>query len=154
MTTFWHALTRKKRNDTDEVSKLKRVLNLFDLTALGVGSTLGLGVYVLAGSVAYEQAGPAVTISFLIAAIASAIAGKDIFWWNFLTSFKIKFTSRSLLCWVRRKSSKSRFSLCLLIRKRWRVCCLHYRLEFNLGIRHWDFFRCSRLEWIHWRSHR
>lgn len=74
--TLWSALTRKKRNDTSEESKLARVLNLFDLTALGVGSTLGLGVYVLAGSVAYEQAGPAVTISFLIAAIASAFAGE------------------------------------------------------------------------------
>lgn len=72
---LWNALTRKKQNDTSEESKLARVLNLFDLTALGVGSTLGLGVYVLAGSVAYEQAGPAVTISFLIAAIASAFAG-------------------------------------------------------------------------------
>lgn len=85
MNNFWHALTRKKRNDTDEVSKLNRVLNLFDLTALGVGSTLGLGVYVLAGSVAYEQAGPAVTISFLIAAIASAFAGKK----HFLLSFAV-----------------------------------------------------------------
>lgn len=74
--SLWEALTRKKRNDTSEESKLARVLNLFDLTALGVGSTLGLGVYVLAGSVAYEQAGPAVTISFLIAAIASAFAGE------------------------------------------------------------------------------
>lgn len=52
---LWTALTRKKRNDSSEESKLARVLNLFDLTALGVGSTLGLGVYVLAGSVAYEQ---------------------------------------------------------------------------------------------------
>lgn len=72
---LWSALTRKKRNDSNEESKLARVLNLFDLTALGVGSTLGMGVYILAGSVAYEQAGPAVTISFLIAAIASAFAG-------------------------------------------------------------------------------
>lgn len=74
--TFINSLTRRKRNDdSGGESKLARVLNLFDLTALGVGSTLGLGVYVLAGSVAYEQAGPAVTISFLIAAIASAFAG-------------------------------------------------------------------------------
>lgn len=76
MIKLWNALTRRKQNEDDgQESKLARVLNLLDLTALGVGSTLGLGVYVLAGSVAYEQAGPAVTISFAIAAIASAFAG-------------------------------------------------------------------------------
>lgn len=76
MEAFWNAVTRRKRNDDFAgPSKLARVLTLFDLTALGVGSTLGLGVYVLAGSVAYEQAGPAVTLSFLVAAIASAFAG-------------------------------------------------------------------------------
>lgn len=55
MNNFWQALKRKKSMDpsNDGDSKLARVLNLFDLTALGVGSTLGLGVYVLAGSVAY-----------------------------------------------------------------------------------------------------
>lgn len=75
MHTVWRTLTRRKANDGSEgESKLARVLTLFDLTALGVGSTLGLGVYVLAGSVAYQHAGPAVTISFLIAAIASGIA--------------------------------------------------------------------------------
>lgn len=68
------ALVRRKRNDIAE-SKLARVLTLFDLTALGIGSTLGLGAYVLAGSVAYQHAGPAVTLSFVIAAIASAFAG-------------------------------------------------------------------------------
>jgi solute carrier family 7 (cationic amino acid transporter), member 3 len=76
LSTFWNALTRKKRNDLSEESKLARVLNLFDLTALGVGSTLGLGVYVLAGSVAREQAGPAVILSFLLAGIASTFAGE------------------------------------------------------------------------------
>lgn len=76
MLHFWNALTRRKTDDVIEAeSKLARVLNIFDLTALGVGSTLGLGVYVLAGSVAFNIAGPAVTLSFLIAAVASAFAG-------------------------------------------------------------------------------
>lgn len=77
MSRLWRALTRVKTTDgaMDGDTKLARVLNLFDLTALGVGSTLGLGVYVLAGSVAHDQAGPAVTISFLIAAVASSFAG-------------------------------------------------------------------------------
>lgn len=75
--SVWHAWTRLKTKDLDDetTSKLARVLNLFDLTALGIGSTLGLGVYVLSGAVAHDDAGPAVTISFLLAAVASAFAG-------------------------------------------------------------------------------
>ncbi|XP_055625515.1 cationic amino acid transporter 3-like isoform X1 [Toxorhynchites rutilus septentrionalis] len=76
MSRLFKALSRKKPNDDDgSHSKLARVLTLLDLTGLGVGSTLGLGAYVLAGSVAYEQAGPGVVISFVIAALAAAIAG-------------------------------------------------------------------------------
>lgn len=76
--TLCRSLGRKKTFDEETVvekEKLKRVLNVFDLTALGIGATLGSGIYVLAGTVAKSIAGPAVIVSFIIAAIVSAFSG-------------------------------------------------------------------------------
>ncbi|MBV8156419.1 MAG: amino acid permease, partial [Dyella sp.] len=52
----------------------RRVLGLWQLTAIGIGGIIGVGVFVLAGQQAALNAGPAVVISFLIAGIASAAA--------------------------------------------------------------------------------
>jgi len=70
-------LSRRKWVDLDEsTNKLRRALTTLDLTFLSIGSTIGVGVYVLAGSVARNLAGPAVLLSFMIAAVASVLAGK------------------------------------------------------------------------------
>jgi APA family basic amino acid/polyamine antiporter len=52
---------------------LKKALGALDLTFLGVGAIIGTGIFVLTGTGAM-QAGPALTVSFVIAAIACGFA--------------------------------------------------------------------------------
>ncbi|CAH1772769.1 unnamed protein product [Owenia fusiformis] len=77
MSRFVGRLIRKKYIDLSTVSetKLARCLSTFDLTALGIGSTLGAGIYVVAGQVAKQSAGPSVVLAFFVAAVASVLAG-------------------------------------------------------------------------------
>ncbi len=55
--------------------KLKRVLGPFNLVALGIGAIIGAGLFSLTGVAAGENAGPAVVLSFIIAAIGCGLAG-------------------------------------------------------------------------------
>lgn len=70
------SLTRRKTEDfVPSDSPLKRCMNVFDLTALGIGSMLDAGLYVVIGQIAHSTAGPAIILSFMIAAIASLLSG-------------------------------------------------------------------------------
>jgi cationic amino acid transporter 1 len=55
-------------------NQLRKELSVAQLITIGVGSTIGAGVYVLVGTVAREHSGPALTLSFLIAGIAAALS--------------------------------------------------------------------------------
>lgn len=54
---------------------LKRSLTSFNLVSLGIGAIIGAGLFSLTGIAAAANAGPAVTISFALAAFACAFAG-------------------------------------------------------------------------------
>ncbi|MDX2037329.1 MAG: amino acid permease [Isosphaeraceae bacterium] len=54
--------------------RLQRVLGPIALISLGVGATIGAGVFVLSGQVAHDYAGPSITVSFIVAGLACALA--------------------------------------------------------------------------------
>ena len=53
---------------------LKRVLTARSLTAIGLGSMIGTGIFILTGTVAAHHAGPALSLSLLVAALGAGLA--------------------------------------------------------------------------------
>jgi basic amino acid/polyamine antiporter, APA family len=62
--------------EADDTEKgLKRTLGAGNLIALGIGAIIGAGLFVRTAAAAAQNAGPAVTIGFIVAAIGCALAG-------------------------------------------------------------------------------
>jgi basic amino acid/polyamine antiporter, APA family len=59
----------------DSEKGLKRTLTAWSLTALGIGAIIGAGLFVRTAMAASQNAGPSVTIAFVVAAIGCALAG-------------------------------------------------------------------------------
>ena len=83
--SFRSFLLRHRNNfQTKHISKLlectsgefglKKVLTSFELTLLGVGAIIGIGIFVITGIVAANYSGPALVVSFIIAGIVCAFA--------------------------------------------------------------------------------
>jgi basic amino acid/polyamine antiporter, APA family len=59
----------------DTTTGLRKTLGAANLVALGIGAVIGAGLFVRTAEAAGESAGPAVMISFVIAAVGCAFAG-------------------------------------------------------------------------------
>src|SRR5678816_1528874 len=70
--------TKKSISDLraeSESNTLRRALGPLNLTTLGIGSIIGTGIFVLTGTAASQNAGPALVISMIIAGVACGFAG-------------------------------------------------------------------------------
>src|SRR5437016_11323182 len=61
-------------SETGEHS-LRRALGPTNLITLGIGAIIGTGIFVLTGTASANHAGPAIVLSFVLAAIACVFAG-------------------------------------------------------------------------------
>ena len=74
----FHPFARKSvevlLQEMNSSSRLHRVLGPVALTALGVGATIGAGIYVLTGEIAHNVAGPSLMLSLALAAVGCGLA--------------------------------------------------------------------------------
>src|SRR6186713_478470 len=59
----------------DSEKGLKRTLTASSLVALGIGAIIGAGLFVRTAAAAAQNAGPSVTLGFILAAVGCALAG-------------------------------------------------------------------------------
>src|SRR5262245_66499790 len=68
------SIAQSMKDADDPEYQLKKRLSALDLTVFGIGVIIGAGIFTLTGAAAQAYAGPAVAISFTIAAICCAFA--------------------------------------------------------------------------------
>ena len=87
--SFFNRLVRKKTivTSTLQDTKLRRCLGLMELTGLGLGSSLGLGVYVITSYAIKNDAGPSFVISVIVAGVAALFSGMLILFFLFCLHF-------------------------------------------------------------------
>ncbi|MBY0486635.1 MAG: amino acid permease [Flavobacteriaceae bacterium] len=69
------SITKLLAEASDSEKGLKRTLTAWSLIALGIGAIIGAGLFVRTATAAAQNAGPSVTIGFIVAAIGCALAG-------------------------------------------------------------------------------
>lgn len=68
-------LFRKKEINLNQTSGMKKDLKTTDLIMLGIGAIIGTGIFVVTGVAANQNAGPALSLSFVLAAIVVILSG-------------------------------------------------------------------------------
>lgn len=77
--SLWNRITYRKPvekliHDAENDTRLHRVLGPIGLTSLGVGAIIGAGIFVTTGKAASVDAGPAIMVSYMVAAVACVLA--------------------------------------------------------------------------------